>query len=660
MNSAYPKYSDVDFNGGNLQVDSNGQITIRFQAPATPTKDTFAHTTQDAIVFIVDGPELVAGEAGSHLQILDYKNFTYAEKTGGPLRSVSDRDIIGVLTWRRVQSRQVSSIAWLFGITCFSLLFYLYVCLLLGLPHCDGPTLVQNDYADYVLTVHRRTRVTSTTDNVDNSADPYEDASNGDLGGNSSGGIPSGDLSVGVMIADKADAQPKTSASHVEVEPEPETKEQVQKGPYIFASCHEDVLEYLQPQYVCLCLPGSAPRLLKNPHEGQLPSLHATITGVTEPIGHHLVGSWMPKNKKIQPFLITHKASVKPNQFTVFFEGGGKIAWLGQEADGTFVGSGKIMGTTKTMRITSLSPYELSLELDKGEPVKAERRRMPASHQIHALTADPEDTCQIADARCAAFKISRSEELRTSPQGKHFKQRSPGRKAPGLRYPRHPHYEHHEPYGIVATRSSQAEDSSEEEDVSKIETHHTSKKNIGELQKENAKFKMLYDMQQQLIATMQEQLRVQAIGLDSMKQERELASLRGQAQTMFDAEKRQLQKPDEAGGTEEAKSLEKLKSKLTKMSADKTLYREQADAHATCALATSVQAGWKAACTLPHESTLPLRTSVGFADKTEVRFVEWLFTRSLVKHRSAQDPSLWCPTARVKVLQVEKIENRHG
>lgn len=208
------------------------------------------------------------------------------------------------------------------------------------------------------------------------------------------------------VLEDKADAQPKTSASHVEVEPEPETKEQVQKGPYIFASCHEDVLEYLQPQYVCLCLPGSAPRLLKNPHEGQLPSLHATITGVTEPIGHHLVGSWMPKNKKIQPFLITHKASVKPNQFTVFFEGGGKIAWLGQEADGTFVGSGKIMGTTKTMRITSLSPYELSLELDKGEPVKAERRRMPASHQIHALTADPEESvkatrgCSLDYAQC--------------------------------------------------------------------------------------------------------------------------------------------------------------------------------------------------------------------------------------------------------------------
>lgn len=38
--------------------------------------------------------------------------------------------------------------------------------------------------------------------------------------------------------------------------------------------------------------------------------------------------------------------------------------------------------------------------------------------------------------------------------------------------------------------------------------------------------------------------------------------------------------------------------------------------------------------------------------------VEWLFTRSLVRHRQARDPSLWCPVPRVKVLQVEKVENR--
>ncbi|CAK9066107.1 unnamed protein product [Durusdinium trenchii] len=115
MNFAYPKYDDEDFNGGNLQVGSNGQVTIRFRAPSTYfvstwisvphvhlrlcSNDTFAHTTQDAIVFVKDGPELVAGEAGSHLQILDYKNLSYAEKTG--VGNVSDPRIVGVLVWRK-------------------------------------------------------------------------------------------------------------------------------------------------------------------------------------------------------------------------------------------------------------------------------------------------------------------------------------------------------------------------------------------------------------------------------------------------------------------------------------------------------------------------------------------------------------------------------
>ncbi|CAK9025850.1 unnamed protein product [Durusdinium trenchii] len=191
------------------------------------------------------------------------------------------------------------------------------------------------------------------------------------------------------------------------------------------------------------------------------------------------------------------------------------------------------------------------------------------------------------------------------------------------------------------------------------EENGPSEKNREELQKHNANFKMLYDMQQQLIATLQEQLRVQEIDLDSMKQvnawqEKELASLKSQLQRPFDGEKRHLPEPDES----EAKSLEKLKSELANMSAEWTLHREQADAHAMEAMATSVQAGWKAACALPHESTVSLRTSVVPADKTEFSFVEWLFTRSLVKHRHARDPSLWCPTARVKVLEVQKIENR--
>ncbi|CAJ1368066.1 unnamed protein product [Effrenium voratum] len=55
---------------------------------------------------------------------------------------------------------------------------------------------------------------------------------------------------------------------------------------------------------------------------------------------------------------------------------------------------------------------------------------------------------------------------------------------------------------------------------------------------------------------------------------------------------------------------------------------------------------------------LPLQTVVGAADRTEFSFVEWLFTRSLVKHRHARDPTRWCSVPSVKVHQVDRIENR--
>ena len=73
----------------------------------------------------------------------------------------------------------------------------------------------------------------------------------------------------------------------------------------------QDVLEYLQPQYLILCESGAAPRLLKNPNEGKLPELASHLKGVTQPIRHHLVGSWLPGNKKLAPFIITHKACLE-------------------------------------------------------------------------------------------------------------------------------------------------------------------------------------------------------------------------------------------------------------------------------------------------------------------------------------------------------------
>ncbi|CAE7223854.1 unnamed protein product [Symbiodinium sp. KB8] len=115
MNEAYPDFTDPNFNGGNLVVSETGRVTIRVQNPATYfvthwisvphihlrlcSNDTFAHTTQDAIIFVRNGAELVAGEAGSSLQIVSVKNYTWAERPG--TGNVSDTGIAGILVWRR-------------------------------------------------------------------------------------------------------------------------------------------------------------------------------------------------------------------------------------------------------------------------------------------------------------------------------------------------------------------------------------------------------------------------------------------------------------------------------------------------------------------------------------------------------------------------------
>lgn len=163
-------------------------------------------------------------------------------------------------------------------------------------------------------------------------------------------------------------------------------------GPYIFASCHEDVLEYLQPQYLILCESGAAPRLLKNPNEGKLPQLASRLKGVTEPIRHHLVGSWLPGNKKLNPFIITHKGSVQPGILRVRFEGGWRIDKLEKLQDGSYVGN--ILPIKKLARFQSLGPQSLHIQLkgdkDYGTLMKATRRRMPAGHQALALVDDPD------------------------------------------------------------------------------------------------------------------------------------------------------------------------------------------------------------------------------------------------------------------------------
>ncbi|CAJ1426006.1 unnamed protein product [Effrenium voratum] len=125
MRSAYPDFNDPDFNGGNLKVSESGEVVIRMQSPATYfvtswisvphihlrlcSNDTFAHTTQDAIVFAKNGAELVAGEAGSTLQIRNIQNFSYWPNPGSG--NVSDRNIVGFLVWKKQQDGSVTTTA---------------------------------------------------------------------------------------------------------------------------------------------------------------------------------------------------------------------------------------------------------------------------------------------------------------------------------------------------------------------------------------------------------------------------------------------------------------------------------------------------------------------------------------------------------------------
>eukprot|EP00929_Paragymnodinium_shiwhaense_P083976 TRINITY_DN44885_c0_g1_i1.p1 TRINITY_DN44885_c0_g1~~TRINITY_DN44885_c0_g1_i1.p1 ORF type:complete len:1346 (-),score=282.28 TRINITY_DN44885_c0_g1_i1:59-4096(-) len=71
-----------------------------------------------------------------------------------------------------------------------------------------------------------------------------------------------------------------------------------QRGPYIFASCHDDVAKNLQPDVICLCEVGRAPRLLWRKYEQMPPRLSASLFGQMLPLplaggSHLLAGHWV-------------------------------------------------------------------------------------------------------------------------------------------------------------------------------------------------------------------------------------------------------------------------------------------------------------------------------------------------------------------------------
>eukprot|EP00913_Durusdinium_trenchii_P022931 g21532.t1 len=207
--------------------------------------------------------------------------------------------------------------------------------------------------------------------------------------------------------------------------------------------------------------------------------------------------------------------------------------------------------------------------------------------------------------------------------------------------------------------------------------------NFKELHKLNAKLKALCHVQKELIANLEAQAILKNEDRESMmcvndwqdckfslskyralpSEDNLLMFWKDHINNSYDHPKRSWHEPEGLEGPEGfqpedegklgevalTKSYENLMLELTEMSAELILYNEEARETSLQELAISVRAGWKAAFILRHGSAVPLQTTLSPADRMEFTFVEWLFARSLARHRQARDPSLWGPVPSVKL-----------
>lgn len=181
-----------------------------------------------------------------------------------------------------------------------------------------------------------------------------------------------------------------------------------QPGPFIFASCHEDVAGYLQPEYICVCAVGEAPTAFRNPQEGASPQLQAGLRGNIVPkptrTGHHqLVGHWRGHSRALNPFMIIYKACKEPGILRLVFEGGGRVEWLRRNDDphpddqGGDWFSGLCAPEKSELRVRALDVSTLVLQRRKAphlpwlKEMHASRRHLPQPVQVLMLAREPEN-----------------------------------------------------------------------------------------------------------------------------------------------------------------------------------------------------------------------------------------------------------------------------
>jgi len=102
VHDAYPKYHDADFNGGNVQVDTSGEATVRIQAPAAYrmfrwismphvhlricSGTRFIHAPSDTLYFTTHGPYLAGGcQRNSTSHIVSMSDVSGSPQASTPL-----------------------------------------------------------------------------------------------------------------------------------------------------------------------------------------------------------------------------------------------------------------------------------------------------------------------------------------------------------------------------------------------------------------------------------------------------------------------------------------------------------------------------------------------------------------------------------------------
>jgi len=212
---------------------------------------------------------------------------------------------------------------------------------------------------------------------------------------------------------------------------------------------------------------------------------------------------------------------------------------------------------------------------------------------------------------------------------------------------------HSDPHSITISEGADTLDSLRSENTSLKELHQlqsqllvTHQAQLKLLESDIEKWRMLYSYQETLVTHMQSQIEDYANERKWLEDEIEKNKAEPEVQLRENLQQNRW-------------ALDCLKGKLTEMRADLEDCQAEASNRVRETLASKVRSGWKAACMLPHELTFPVETALTTADRDEFLFVEWLFMRSLVQHRHAHHPDKWCRTPNVKIIQVEKIQNRN-